>query len=210
MPCAATEWQTTPKDAWSYGYGEYDSLNRRTKYFTPMTSPANNTWQPSPAASDPRLKGIYLGANGGEPGETFAVIRRWTAPRDGFIAIDSTLGHGSTDGDGVQSRILSSRLGQVTGATAFHSQTPIKVARLQVKLGDAIDFVTDCRENPRNDGFTWPVRIKMEPGPGAAAEAVTEWDAQKDFSNEAPARRLNVWEKFAQVLLETNELTFVN
>ena len=49
----------------------------------------------------------------------------------------------------------------------------------------------------------------MLPGAGATAESISAWDSERDFSGEQ-TRRLNVWEKFAQVLMETNELTFVN
>ena len=207
---STTEWQTTPQAAWSYGYGEFDSVNHRTKLFIPMTTFANGTWQPDSKITDLRVKGLYLGGNNGMPGQMFAVIRRWTAPRDGFISIESTLTHGSTEGDGVRARIVSSRLGEVTTANAIRGQAPLKVARLQVKLGDQIDFITDCRDNPKGDNFTWPVHVKMETAASTSAESVLDWDTQKDFSGETPIRRLTIWEKFAQVLLETNELTFVN
>ena len=44
--------------------------------------------------------------------------------------------------------------------------------------------------------------IKMEGG--------GEWAAVKDFSDGSKNDRLGTWEKFAQVLLETNELSFIN
>jgi hypothetical protein len=35
-------------------------------------------------------------------------------------------------------------------------------------------------------------------------------DAEKDFSGTVAPKQLEAWEKLAQVLLETNEMTFVN
>ena len=39
---------------------------------------------------------------------------------------------------------------------------------------------------------------------------VVEWNAEKDFSGMVAEKHMEAWEKFAQVLLETNEMTFVN
>jgi hypothetical protein len=208
---AATEWQTTAQSAWQYGYGTYDAAARRTKMFVPFGNYAGNAWQP-PATKNPdaRLRGLRLTADGGMPNKAFDIIRRWIAPRDGFISIDGTLIHSGKAGDGVEGRIVSSRTGDLGDWTAFNSQAPAKLARLQVRRGDLIDFIVDCRTNPNNDAFKWSPQITMEPSPAFPKGCVLAWDAQKDFSGQPPVRRLGTWEKFAQVLLETNELTFVN
>jgi hypothetical protein len=207
---ATTEWQTTAQSAWEYGYGQFDPVTRRTKLFFELNSFANNVWQPGGKTLDARLKGMTLSAEGGAPGKPFAVIRRWIAPRDGFISIDGALVHESSDGDGVQGRIVSNRLGELGNWVVFKSQAATKLPRVAIKRGETIDFIVECRDNPRSDAFKWPPVIKMEPGPNMPNNCVMEWRAQKDFSGDAQARRLNPWEKFAQVLLETNELTFVN
>src|SRR5947209_17018672 len=105
---------------------------------------------------------MNLTPDGGMPGKPFAVIRRWTCPRDGFISIDGILNHPAKDGDGIQGRIISSRLGEIGTFVAFKSQVPVKLPRLNVKRGDVIDFIVECRENPRNDAFKWAPTIKME------------------------------------------------
>ncbi len=208
---AATEWQTTAQSAWQYGYGTYDAAAHRTKMFVPFGNYAGNAWQP-PATKNPdaRLRGLRLTADGGMPNKAFDVIRRWIAPRDGFISIDGTLVHSGKAGDGVEGRIVSSRTGDLGDWTAVNSQAPAKLARMQVRRGDMIDFIVDCRTNPNNDAFKWSPQIAMEPSPAFPKGCVLAWEAQKDFSGQPPVRRLGTWEKFAQVLLETNELTFVN
>src|SRR5258706_2147342 len=75
---AATEWQTTAQSAWEYGYGNYDPITHRTKFFAPLTSFANKSWQPGGKTPDARLKGLSLNSEGGPPNQNFAVIRRWT------------------------------------------------------------------------------------------------------------------------------------
>jgi Protein of unknown function (DUF1553)/Protein of unknown function (DUF1549)/Planctomycete cytochrome C len=207
---ATTEWQTNAAAAWSYGYGEYDSARHRTKLFIPMATYSGRSWQPDSKNPDVNAKGISLTADGGIPGKPYAVIRRWTCPRDGFISIDGTLVHSAKDGDGVQGRIVSNRLGDAGTYVAFKSQVPTKLPRLSVKRGDVIDFIVESRENPKSDFFKWAPAIKMEPSASISKECVMEWSAAKNFSGAMQAKHLSTWEKFAQVLLETNELTFVN
>ncbi len=207
---ALTEWQTNAPAAWEYGYGLYDSGTRRTRLFVPMGAFANRTWQPGNKQPDEKLKGLNLTPTGGTPGKPYAVIRRWTSPRDGFISIEGTLAHPAREGSGVQGHIVSNRSGELGSWVAFGNQAATFIPRLAVKKDETIDFVVDCRDNPKNDTFKWAPVIKMEPKPNQAADAVVAWDAQKDFNGDMRARRLSPWEKFAQVLLETNELTFVN
>ena len=156
------------------------------------------------------MKGLALTPTGGTPNKPYAVIRRWVAPRDGVISIEGTLAHPAKDGDGVQGRIVSNRSGELGTWIAFGNQAATALPRLAVKKDETIDFVVDCRENPRNDNYNWAPVIKMEPAANQKPEAIDAWNAQKDFTGDIRARRLSPWEKFAQVLLETNELTFVN
>ena len=206
---SGSEWITTAKAAWAYGYGEYDAVAKRPRYFIPCNR-FNGSWVVEPKVPDARLKGVTLNATGGSPGQPFAVIRRWTAPRDGFILVEGTLGHNSGEGDGVRGIIFSSRAGELASAFAFKSQAPLKLSRVAVQRGENIDFITDCRANSKGDNFTWSPKIRMENTPALASDAVVEWSAQTDFTGEPQIRHLNSWEKFAQVLLETNELSFVN
>ena len=194
--------------AWEFGYGQYDADTKRVKQFTRMTAFAGNAWQlRSRRGGDPNAVVVSLTADGGSPGKGWAAIRRWTAPRDGFISIESILTHQSKEGDGVYARIVSSQTGLLGNWLAWKNQTPIKIPRVLVKRGDSIDFVVDCRTNPKGDNFTWAPVIHMA---DESRTKVVEWNAQKDFIGELSEKRLGAWEKFAQVLLETNELTFVN
>ena len=206
----ATEWQTNAASAWEYGYGQYDAAAHHTKLFVPFGNFANRAWKPGGTKPDPRLNGLVLTPDGGTPNKLFPVIRRWIAPRDGAIAIDGTLNHPGGDGDGVQGRIVSSRLGELGAWVAFKSQAATALPRVEVKRGEMIDFIVDCRTNPNNDAFKWAPHIKMLPAPNMPKECVMDWNAQRDFVGDAQTRRMNSWEKLAQVLLETNELTFVN
>jgi len=124
---AATDWQTSAQTAWEYGYGAYDEMLHRARSFYRMGTFVNRTWQPGGKTPDPKLKGLSLTGDGGTPDRSFAVIRRWTAPRDGFISIQGTLNHPAGEGDGVQGWIVSSRQGELGHWTAYKSQAPAQL-----------------------------------------------------------------------------------
>ncbi len=207
---AAAEWTTNASESWSYGYGEFNPTAGRIKYFAPMGQFANKTWLPGNKQPNPRLKGLNLTADGGTPAKEVAVIRRWTSPRDGYIQIEGTLSHGAKNGDGVEGRIVSIRAGQLGDWVAFNCQAETKLAWFHVAKGEVIDFVTDGRADGANDGFKWTADIKMARAADTPKGAIVEWDAQKDFSGQMEGRRMTPLEKFAQVLLETNEMMYVD
>ena len=197
------------QSAWDYGYGEYDPFSRKLKQFFPMLFFRGNAWIPN-SRPGPAEAGLQLRADGGSPGRQFAAIRRWTAPRDGTISIDGILVHNAKEGDGVAGRIVSMRTGEMWSSVAFHSQAPAKVARVAVKKGDQLCFLVESRKDPKADGFNWSPSIKYLDAVQRPPGELAEWNAQKDFSGTMGPKGLDAWEKFAQVLLETNELTFVN
>jgi cytochrome c553 len=220
--------------AWKYGFGSYNE-NKKRVAFQPMPMFANETWFVPPRdANAPerrtpemeekikrfmarRTLPTSLTAEGGVPGPEpqRAVIRRWIAPRDGVVVIEGTLVHTASEGDGVQGRVVSSRSGELGKWTAHDNQTATKVARAEVKKGDTIDFITDGLTNPENDAFTWsPVVQLFESDSKNLDGLIDEWKAKADFAGpparQSPVKPLTPWEKFAQVLLLTNELIFVN
>jgi hypothetical protein len=76
-----------------------------------------------------------------------------------------------------------------------------KLSAIRVTPGEFIDFVVDSRGDYERDSFTWSPVIRDDKG--------TEWDARKAFRG-PETRRLAPWEEYAQVLLLTNELMFVD
>lgn len=198
---------------WQYGWGEFDGKTRRTKSFTALPHFTSYAWQGSTNLPDPQLGWVLLNADGGHPGndQQHAAIRRWIAPRDGAITISGELHHPEQKGDGVRARIVSSATGIAGEWTAFHSKTATPVDKLQVKRGDIIDFITDCRESVSHDSFTWSPRVKYI-ATSAARDERSEWDAKTDFAGppkEKP-KSLDAWQKYAQVLLLANETMFVD
>jgi hypothetical protein len=192
--------------AWEYGYGEFDQSANRLDSFVQLTTFDGRAWVLGNRQASGRIGKVSLTAKGGVPGNggQHGAVRRWTARRDGFIAIDGILGGQSkTPGDAVRGWIVSSGTGLLGTYNPQSTQMPTKLPRVLVKRGHTIDFVVAGKGQ-----FTWAPTIRFIEGvkPGE----VPEWNADKDFSGKVASKQLEAWEKFAQVLLETNELTFVN
>jgi hypothetical protein len=198
-------------DSWRYGYGEVDESSGRTREFTRFPHWSGSTWQGGDQLPDPLIGWVFLNAGGGHPGNDLqhSAIRRWTAPRDGVATITGTLKHPNAQGDGVRGRVVSSRSGVAGEWTVHNGQQDTPVERLEVRRGDTLDFVTDCRTAPSFDGFTWTVQVRLETTGRDGRETASGWDSRADFRGPLPGA-LGVWELFAQVLLLSNEFVFVD
>jgi hypothetical protein len=202
---------------WQYGYGAYDESAQRVSSFTPLPFYTGAAWQGGKALPDPKLGYCLLTPQGGHAGNDLAhaVVRRWTAPRDGAIAVSGTLAHTSANGDGVRGRVVSSRIGELASLTVHNKSAQTQLETLDVKAGETLDFIVDCRASVTSDSFTWPVIVKMKNLPEgiAGGEDTLEWNSVTDFAGPqtaAPMTPLSPWEKYAQILLETNEFVFID
>jgi hypothetical protein len=107
--------------------------------------------QPSVGA---RIGNVALTAAGGTPGNGLAhgAIRRWTARRDGFIAIDGNIASTSKNAaDAVRGWIVSSGTGLLGTFSPQRTTMPTRLPRVLVKRGDTIDFVVVGKGS-----FAWP------------------------------------------------------
>lgn len=207
-PSITNEPDETP--AWQYGYGEFDEQTSRVKRFRALPHFTGDAWQGGGKLPDARLGWVMLTATGGHVGNDLrhSAIRRWTAPHDGSIRISGQLKHETDKGDGVHGRLASSALGTLGEWTVHNSKATTNVERVEVKRGDTIDFITDLRSEVSFDSFLWAPRIRYL---DIAGGADGQWNAKTDFAGPKNERHpLTPWEKYAQVLLLSNELMFVD
>ena len=215
---ATQEAAATPPEmpAWSYGYGQFNDANRQVEHFAPLPHWTGYAWQGGTNLPDAKLGWVILNADGGHVGndQNHAAIRRWRAPRDGVVSITGELNHPSDKGDGVRARVVSSRIGLLGEWTAKNNQAAVKLDRVEVKRGDHLDFVADCRQTVEFDSFHWSPLIKVVSDSGKpSTDEAGEWNAKADFSGpkKPPEKRpMTAWEKYTQVLLLANELMFVD
>jgi hypothetical protein len=206
---------TLADQCWSYGFGEFSGAQGKVVAFSALPTYASESWRGGEKLPDPTLGWVMLNAAGGHPGDDarHAAIRRWTAPYDGSVRVEGTLGHKSEAGDGVRGRIVSSRAGLLGEWIAHHQETPTRVETAVVRKGDTIDFVADLRETVTSDSFTWAPRVQyLEVRRTKESAKNLAWDAARDFSSQAARqfKPLDAWGKYAQVLLESNEFIFAD
>jgi hypothetical protein len=196
----------TSAPVWQYGFGSVDEKTGRTAAFTPLPFYTGSAWQGGPKLPDPKTGWCLLTATGGHAGEGAdrILLRRWTAPRDGVITVAGTLSHQAPAGDGVRGRILASGQGELASWVVCRMTAETRITGIPVKRGETLDFAIDCRADTNSDTFTWaPVISMKDPG--------EEWNAISGFSGppETLPEPLRPWEKYAQILLESNEFSFV-
>ncbi len=196
---------------WQYGYGAFDETTARVKKFQALPHFKDGSWQGGKDLPDAKIGWVILNAEGGHAGDDAqrAAIRRWRAPRDGAIKITGRLVHSTASGDGVRGRIVSSASGKLGEWVSYNTKATTNVERVEVKRGDTIDFVTDCRASVNSDSFTWAPTIRYAGvGEGKNEE---KWNAKADFSGPRKEfKPLTSWERYAQALLLSNELMFVD
>lgn len=193
-------------DIWTYGQGLFNSESKKT-LFTKLPHFTGGAYQGGASLPDAKLGWCILNSQGGHAGNdlSHAVIRRWTAPRDGIVTINGQLNHPTKEGDGVHARIIASKVGVVGEWNASGAKFETLVSNVAVKKGETIDFMVDCRTNPSHDSFQWNVNVTLKSG-----EESVVYDSVRDFSGpKTPMKSLSNWEQLAQVLLLGNEFAFV-
>jgi hypothetical protein len=83
------------------------------------------------------------------------------------------------------------------------------VDNVEVKKGDTIDFLVDCKGSDLCDSFGWVPVVRVASAPVAGNDGPAEWNSATSFAGPA-AKPLDAWVKYAQVLLESNEFVFVD
>jgi len=186
---------------WEYGLGAYDAGARRLRSYQRLPGFADGAWL-GPAGARMTAAGGNAPAARGQ-----AVIRRWVAPEDGTVGIEGSLGHTGSRPNGIVGRVLSGRGGELASWPALRGVVGTVLPPFAVVEGEPVDFLVEGGGDGVGDSFDWASVLSFTPAePGSAAQ---RHEAGEQFSGKIQ-RRLNVWEKYAHILLQTNELTYFN
>ena len=193
--------------AWGYGYGTFDEQTDSVAGFTPLPHFTGQAWQGGPKWPDSKLGWVQLTADGGHPGNdrNHAAIRRWTAPRDMTVSIQSALSHTPTQGDGIRAFVISSQGGVQHAISIHHDVKQIGIKTMNVSKHDTIDFLVDIGDVLNSDQYHWKVTIQEKTG----EQSPLTWDSVSDFDT-LSVKQLDGWEQLAQVMLCSNEFMFVD
>lgn len=208
-----------PAQSWAYGWGALSPDEGRVVEFVPLAYFTNNQWRGGSTENDPVLGRLSFNARGGTAGRdnTQAAIRRWTAPESGTLAVSGTFSVQANalvpSGEGVRARILSSRHGSLGSWVAHGTEATTMVSEIVVERGDTLDFITTTRgREQQTAGYLWAPVLSLKPS--ASSEVPPKemrWDAAKDFKGGTPRPLfMGAWERFSQILLESNEFMFID
>jgi hypothetical protein len=199
--------------AWKYGFGEMDDASKHLKNFEGLPHFTGEAWQGGKNWPDEKLGWAQLTASGGHAGNDLqhAVVRRWVAPASGVIAIEGTLKHEHKEGDGIRAFLLHNQTNVLGHWTIHDEKLETKVARLEIKAGDSVDFVVSIYKSLNNNDFVWAPTLRMLDDRDRNGYA-REWNAAREFAGPPGEERkpLTPWEQYAQVLLLSNEFLFVD
>jgi hypothetical protein len=167
-------------EVWQFGYGAFGAAENRVTQFAPLPHFTGSAWQGGAALPDAQLGWVILHAGGGHAGndQQHATIRRWTAPRSGFVAVTGKLNHPSENGDGVRGRIVSSRSGLQGEWAVKKREAATDAPRIEVQAGDTLDFVVDCFGDVNSDSFAWNVELTLL---DAQNQQLDRWNSASDF-----------------------------
>ncbi len=193
-----------PSPIWQYGYGRVDAITQRVQDFRPLTAFKENRYQAGEQFPDPALGYLLLNEAGGHPGndDNHSIIRRWVAPDAMRLSITGDLNHPDKNGNGVQARVVSSRLGVLGDWKAHAKVVKTEVPLVMVQKGDVLDFVVSPMGSTANDGFGWTPTLRK-----SGSNEI--WSAAAGFAPppQPPISRLAI---LAQALMLTNEFMFVD
>ena len=198
----------TPPSPWSYGYAAWDEKTKTLGSFTALPYFTGDAWQGGPSWPDPTLGWVQLTAEGGHAGNDLdhAAVRRWTAPEKGTVTISANIRHEETAGDGIRAHIIVNHTNVLVSWTLHNKKQDFKFDDVSLNKGDTIDFVVDLHQGLNSDMFKSSEEIKY-----LRSETPLAWNAKKDFGGPTtPKKPLDAWEKYAQVLLLSNEFMFVD
>jgi cytochrome c553 len=198
----------TYPSGWSYGYGAIDDAQQAVPSFSAFPMTKDGSLQGGKKLPDKKLGWISLNRHGGHPGGTpsLCAIRRWTADRNCRVVVNCVTVHSREEGDGVRCRIVSPGRGVLDDSTAHNSTATAVLDEFEIKAGEHIDFVIDCRSNENHDSFKSTITVTQSAGDSVQRV----WNSEEDFGDSPAAPKLSVWAQLTQALLLTNEFIFVD
>jgi len=204
--------EDSPASPWHYGAGTVIDKpgHVHVNDFQAFPRWTGKAWQVSEKLPAPGSNFANLTAGGGHPGPSpkWMTIIRWVAPANMAVTLTGTLEHPNKGGDGVRARLVSGRSSLLGTWDAHNKKVETTVAKIDVRRGEILDLVIDCKAEESFDSYSWAPAFKVV---GALPDGLrtASWNARTDFHGPEP-KALTPWESYAQALMLTNEFYYVD
>jgi len=135
-------------------------------------------------------------------------VRRWTCSAEGEYQIQNLVKLIKPNYDGINYVVVVN--GKVHTQNNVKQQYQQNIDKLSFKVGDVVDFMISCNKNIVGDEYTIDISIVQVKDMDSLIPLT--WNSKKDFKG--PVRdidkELNSWERYAHILLMSNEMIFIN
>jgi hypothetical protein len=195
---------TSPINHWRYGFGTIERETGQVLEFSPFPYFDGERWRGRDGFPDPGLGWCMLHRDGGHPGDAASrvPIRRWTAMQPGILEIRGKLVHAAAEGDGIQAYVVHNTSQRLGSWQVKQGKVDTLQAKIEVEVGDTLDFIVDCITEESHDSFEWKVVLHD-------SERGLSFDSAAHFSGMQPVPASR-FQQLAQALLLTNEFVFVD
>ncbi len=209
-PLGQPDVDVDPRSLWTYGTANLEGGEGITE-FRPLAFYRDKRWQVAEQfPTKPPYGHAYLGKNGGHaPNDPkLAVVRRYTAPKNGTVTLRGQVSHSSDKGDGVISSIWIGKQ-RVFESRQFNRKQNHGPYETTLQAGDTVDLVVSCAGNSSYDSFQWTATLQLTDSDGQPTETETETHFSGPFEQgtQQPLDRLS---QLAQTLILSNEFAFID
>ncbi len=202
------------KPTWQYGYANYNAKEKTHDLSKLKKFPyfSGSYFQGSDKLPDKKndLGWLRLTATGGHAGSRkYCTVCRWTSPDDGVVSVTGTLKHSPHQGDGIQATLYGP-VGKVKHWKAHQNKTETNVKNILVKKGEQLNFVVDFNSQNGWDSYRWSPVIILKTSKKKNRQRFSSKDSfPKTTQKKKTLQKYGAWERYAQVLLMSNEFLFI-
>lgn len=202
---------------WQYGYALYDAKqethNLKTLYKFPFFN--GSYFQGSEQLPDKKngLGWLRLTPTGGHAGsQKYCTVCRWTAPESGIVSVTGFLKHSPEQGDGIRATLFGPQ-GKIEQWETHQNQTETKASEIKINKGERLDFVVDFNLQNGWDGYRWAPVVLLKRSTKTKSKQTLRFSSEESFPTTKQDKKIILtygpWERFAQVLLMSNEFLFI-
>jgi len=191
---------------WKYGYRSLTVNNTLSPLFE-----FNKFEKDTYSSTNGYFKGLTITRNGGThpPNINLYLNRQWISPRKGTFEIKGTFNYIGIKGNSEVILSVYKNLKLLKSLSGVDAKGQSFEFSLNLEVGDKIDFIT-YNASKTNKNFNLNIEINEIKDENSLTPI--SWNSAVDFKSPISKsdKELNSWERYAHVLLMSNEMIFIN